>query len=610
VVAQICCRLDGIPLALELAAARLKALPLEQLGQRLDDMFGLLIGGRRTALPRHQTLRALIDWSYDLLTPPEQALLRRLSAFAGGCTLEAAEAVCSDLEPQMNADERGLLRERRSAVDDATSDWSGLRPSAFICGSKIQNEQVLDLLTRLVEKSLLIYEEQGGKGRYWLLEMIREYARERLTQSGERDRWRERHAEYFLALAETAECELTRGNPRRWLGRLEQEHDNLRAALAWSVEAVDSGQRSVVSEVKPFWERRGYLEEGRRQFLRVLAHSGARDPTAARARALASAGRFTRLQHDQAAARRLHEESLAIWQSLEDRAGIATALLNLGWVAVDQWDATTARPSVEESLAIRRELDEPRGIADALHCLAWVARHEGDSTAACALAEESLAAARELDDRLTIAWAITRLGFVAHWQEQYPAARALFEQCLPLWRELDAKDGLLETLFHLAYTLQHQGDYLAAYAIFEEMLAIFRERLPFAPAPLAMLGNIAGELGRWEEAATRCAESLRHRRQIRVGERHVVAWGLIGMARVALGRHKPHRAARLLGAAEALWAGSSAPRWPNERVDFDRLVSAARAQLEQAEFAAAWAEGEAMPVEQMIAEALEEAPAG
>jgi predicted ATPase len=649
-VAQICCRLDGIPLALELAAARLKALPVEQLGQRLDDMFGLLTNGRRTALPRHQTLQALVDWSYDLLTPSEQALLRRLSVFAGGCPLEAAEAICCDLDPQMDADEHRCSRPsdlRSSARGLAPHNASSVPPR--ICGSSRQNAPVFDLLARLVEKSLVLYEERAWEGRYRLLEMIREYARERLAESSEEDALREGHARFFLALAETAELELTGGDPRRWLDWLEREHDNLRTALAWSVESgeLEIGLR-LGSALEPFWERRGYLQEGRSQLLRLLAQPGAAAPTAARARALASAGWFSRFQHDIRATRRLLEESLNISRALEDRVGIATVLLRLGWLAVDYWDAETARPPAEEGLAIRRALGEPRGIADALHCMAWVARHEGDLATACALAEESLAicqaledrsrivgvlgslghmtflrrdmararplieeslaAARELDDKVAIAWAITRLGYVAHWQEEYPAARALFEESLPLWRELDARDGLIETLFHLAYTLQHQGEYQSAYTIFQELHLNCRQWGLSDYNSLALLGNAAGHLGRWEEAATHCAESLRYYHSGRTW--HVVAWDLTGMARVSLARGRPTRAARLLGAAEALWAVSTAPRWPNERDDFRRLVLATRAQFGEAEFAAAWAEGQATPVEQAIAEALEEAPPG
>jgi hypothetical protein len=301
---------------------------------------------------------------------------------------------------------------------------------------EIQNEEVLDLLTRLVEKSLVLYEEREGEERYRLLEMIREYAREQLAAAGEGDALRERHARFFLSLSETAERELTHADPPLWLDRLEREHDNLRAALAWSIEAVDSGQWLVDSStgtgsepdlsasapttihyprttacelglrlgcaLEEFWPLRGYLKEGLDHLLRLLAQAGAAAPTVARVRALSSAGRFAALQHDLDVSRRLHEESLAMGRALGDRAGIATALLHLGGLAANRWDATTARPLVEEGLAIRRELGDPRGIAGALALLADVRRLEGDLAAERALAEESLAICRALGDRVRI----------------------------------------------------------------------------------------------------------------------------------------------------------------------------------------------------------------
>jgi tetratricopeptide (TPR) repeat protein len=232
----------------------------------------------------------------------------------------------------------------------------------------------------------------------------------------------------------------------------------------------------------------------------------------------------------------------------------------------------------------------------------------GDMDRARPLIEESLVAARELDDKVAIAWAITRLGYVAHWQEEYQVARMLFEESLPLWRELDARDGLGETLFHLASTLQHEGEHACAYTILQELYVNSRQWGMSDATPLALLGNAAGHLGHWEKAADHCANCLRCYLPTR--SPHSFAWGLIGMARVCLARGRPARAARLLGAGEALWAMGTAPRWPNERDDFERLVSTARSQLNEAAFADAWAEGQAMPIQQIIAEALQEAPTG
>jgi predicted ATPase/DNA-binding SARP family transcriptional activator len=639
-VAQICCRLDGIPLAIELAAARLKALPLETLSQRLDDMFGLLTGGRRTALPRHQTLRALIDWSYDLLTPPEQTLLGRLSVFAGGYTLEAVEEVCSDVDPQSHTDEH-----RRTGP-------SSLSATVSRCGSSLQKEPMIDLLARLVEKSLVLYEEREGEGRYRLLEMIREYAQGRLIRSGESQRLQERHSRFFLALAEATAPELTRRDQRFWLDLLEREHDNFRAALARSIE---SGELEIAlrlgSALEGFWRSRGHVREGRNQLLRILAESGAAAPTATRARALSAAGVLTSLHGTLDDARALYDESLAIWRRLEDRAEIAAVLRRMaGMAAVNQWDPATARPLVEESLAVSRELGDRRAIADALTILARVRKLEGDPAAERALLEESLAlwrelddririirgleslgfaalerqdfdsahrafkesltAARELDDKIGIAWALTNLGHLTRQQGDFPAARAFLEQSVLLWRELDDQLGLIETLGFLGVTHWQQRDLPAAYAVFEETLAMAREAnwTGFVSQWLNMLGHTAGDLGRWEEAAAHCGESLRLARS---GDNDThrlhTTWSLTGLARAALARGRPARAARLLGATEALWAASITALL---RPGFERTATGARAQLGAAEYEVAWAAGQAMTREQVIAEALEEAPAG
>jgi predicted ATPase/DNA-binding SARP family transcriptional activator len=624
-VAKLCQRLEGLPLAIELAAARAAVLTPEQMLKHLEQREGarwaMLVGRQRAADPRHHSLRAALDWSYQLLTPELQRFFARLSVFRGGWTAEAAEAVCE--EPRAL---EYLEQVRGCSLVQATETAGGIRS----------------------------FGEHPGCGevvmRFHLLETLREYGADQLAVD-ERAAAAQRHARFFLALAETAEREMAQGDQRLWLDRLEREHDNLRAALAGAVESgeIELGLR-LGSALEEFWSRRGYLKEGRDQLLRLLAHPAGAAPTAARARALSVTGLLMGLQTypcDLQPPRRWHAESLAIWRALGDRAGISRALLHM---ALEEWDPATARPLAEESLAIRRELGDPRVIAEALSCLAEIHRQEHDLPAACVLIEEgltlwralddraqihsalgdlgyltfrqgdmdrarclieeSLAVAQELDDRVGIAWAITRLGYVAHMQEDYPAARTFFEQSLPLWRELEVNNGLVETLFHLAHLRQQEGDYTGAYAMIEEMGAVMREGNSDATGSFGLLGLAAAELGRWEEAATHCGKRLRlfHSREDR--HPHILAWTLTGMARVALARGRAARAARLVGAAAALWQVSHLPGWPTDRAALERAVSAVRAQLEESEFAAAWAEGQAMPVEQVIAEALEEAPAG
>jgi predicted ATPase len=328
-VAEVCRRLDGIPLAIELAAARMNALPVEELAARLEDRFRLLRSGSRTALPRHQTLRSLIDWSYDLLTEPERTLLRRLSVFAGGWTSEAAEAVC--------------------------------------VGERVEEWEVLDLLTSLVEKSLVLYEERSGEGRYRLLETVRQYARDRLLEAAEANPIREQHLHYSVSWAEKAAAQMQETEEARWVERFEEEHDNLRAALGWSgVQGERQAGLRLGGAQGRFWEVLGYWREGREQLAVLLELPGAEARTAARAKALNWAGRLAVRQGDFGAPGALFEESLAISRELGSKWDIAHSLGGLGWTAYGQGDYGAARALFEESLTIFREIGDKPGIADTL----------------------------------------------------------------------------------------------------------------------------------------------------------------------------------------------------------------------------------------------------
>ena len=271
---SICHRLDGIPLAIELAAARVRSLSVEEINRKLDQRFRLLTGGSRTALPRQQTLRSLIDWSYDLLNASEKLLLQRVSVFAGGWTMEAAECVC--------------------------------------IGAGVENAEVLDLMTSLADKSLVLAEEGDGQMRYRLLETVRQYAREKLIESGNGEALRERHRDYFLALAKQAQPKMMGIEHATWLRRLEDEHENLRAALDWSQmeERSDAGLQ-LCAALHRFWWARGYLSEGREWCIRALGKAGAEAQTQERADALNVAGVLAYHQGDYPAARASDEESLA-----------------------------------------------------------------------------------------------------------------------------------------------------------------------------------------------------------------------------------------------------------------------------------------------------------
>jgi predicted ATPase/class 3 adenylate cyclase len=412
-VAAICARLDGLPLAIELAAARITMLSVGELAARLDGSFRLLTGGSRTALPRQQTLKATLDWSHQLLALAQQVLFRRLAVFAGPFTLRAVEQVAS--------------------------------------GAGMDTSQALDLLTGLVEQSLVIViGEAAGETRYRLLEPIRQYAWTQLEASGEADEVQERHAQCFLAAAEAAEPHLEATDQAVWLERLDQDRANLRAALQWFAarRQVELGLR-LASALWKFWFIRGYVPEGRERFADLLTLADEQVPpipAAVRAQALNEAGVLARYASDYEAARTLIGESLRIRRTLGDPKGIADALANLGYVALQQGDYVAARSAYEESLAINRALDNRQGVADAQSHLAFVACYEGDLARAHALDEESLTIWRALGDRQGIAWALHRLGNVALRRGDEVAAAATFTESLRISQDLGLRWGIAWSL--------------------------------------------------------------------------------------------------------------------------------------------------------------------
>ena len=527
VVAEICVRLDGIPLALELAAARVAVLPVEQILRLLTERFRLLTRGDPD-LPRHQTLRAMLDWSYDLLDDTEKKLLVRLSVFAGGWTLDAATQVCS--------------------------------------GEPITKDEVVYVLIGLIEQSLVVAEEDGD--RYRMLETVRQYARDRLVGAGEQERWRDRHLAYFLELAEEAEPKLSGPEQRKWLERLEIEHDNLRSALTWAASggAAVNGMR-LAGACWRFWLIRGYAREGLHWLSAMLAAVPAREPSSHRAEALTAAGTMARATSDLSKARTLYEQALSIWRELDGRRGIAAALGNLGMVSAAQGDMAAARTRHEESLAIWRELGDQRGIARTLIALGNVIVSEGDELAAQSLYEQSLAIERELGDQRAIAVVLNNLGMMAYLRNDYSAARLLNEEALAIRRELGDRWGVANSLANLGTIAYQQGDHGTSRVLLTESLAMRRD--------------LADSLG--------IAQSLE---------------ALAGLA-FALGRPEP--GARLCGQAARLREEIGSPLPPSERGRYDREVASARASLgNEVAFDLAWQEGRAMTLEQTIEYALQE----
>jgi predicted ATPase/DNA-binding SARP family transcriptional activator len=530
-VAQICRRLEGIPLAIELAAVRVKVISVDQLAARLDDSLRLLTAGSRTALPRQQTLQATIDWSYDLLSKPERALFRRLAVFAGGWTLEAADAVCAD---------------------------------------------VLELLAHLVDKSLVVVDTPlSGTVRYRLLEPIRQYAHAKLMESAEAPAMRRQHAHFFLALAQEAEPQLVGAEQVAWLNRLEQEHDNLRAVLRRFIEHGEAapGLR-LAGALWRFWRTRGHLSEGRAWLAELLSLPPRPLPA-------------------------VSGEPETGWP-----AARAQALVAAGVLAAEQDDYATADALLAEGLALGRELADERGMAQALAGLAVVALAQGDDARAATLYEESLTLSRQQEDQHLIAGILNGLGVVALNQGDEARAVALVEESLALYRGLGDTHGIADALRTLGWLALNQGAAALAAALLEESLELYgKQGYPqYVAWMLHSLGSVALLQGKTERAAALYVESLALGRK--VGDRYITAWCLEDVAGVALAQGRPIPATRLLGAAEGLRAVIGARLLAFDRARYERTVAAARAALEAATFAAAWAAGRALPLEQAIAEAL------
>ena len=510
-VAEICGRLEGIPLAIELAAARIGALSASQISSRLERSLKLLTSADRRAPERQRTLRAALDWSYELLEADERELFRRLSVFAGGFTLEAAEAVGA--------------------------------------GGRIEEVEVLDILTRLVDKSLVLVVERSGEARYRLLEPVSQYAREKLRESAEESQARMSHAEYYLALAEEAEPELS-GDRRQgeWLDRLEAEHDNFRAALGFSLEGEDAelGLR-LAGVLGGFWYKRGYLREGRWWLEREIS-AGGTSSAMERATALDQAGWMALYQGDLEPSVALLRESLGLFKGLEDEPGIAASLAKLGHAVLHQDNRDCLATLCQEAEALRATFTDRPAIGELLVFLGMVELYEGDVERAVSLLEESLDLFRELGN--------------APPADHGPDGEEAEDIQLSTAIELVAG----QAQEYLWLSALEAGDLDGATALIEEELRLLRD----------------------------------------LGNKPKISYCLLGLAAIAALRARPDRAARLWVAAEALREeiGLALVLWDHSVTDYEALLADARSQLGEAGWEKAQNEAYDMALEQVIDYAL------
>ncbi|MBI5033753.1 MAG: tetratricopeptide repeat protein [Chloroflexi bacterium] len=570
-VTHICRRLDGIPLAIELAAARMKVLSVDQIANRLDDRFNLLTDGSRTALPRQQTLRTTIDWSYDLLSDASRCLLQRLSVFAGGWTLEAAEFVCT--------------------------------------GDRIAFSDILDLLTRLIDKSLVVTEERTGVVRYRMLETIRQYAQEKLSEANEDRLLRSRYLDYYVRFMLDAQGKLHGREQQQWLDRIEVENDNWRAALDWSFGEgrVQKGLR-LASALMEFWEMRGYWKEGRTRIEHLLNQTEAAAETLERANALLVAAHMTGLGgagdlersgqylgelvqiarrcgvdgkavlvlglcawaddtfgKDPKASQAMVEEALAIALSLGDQWLMGRVLFMRGWLLVGTVDYASALEAFESSLANFKSVGDAHWIARLVTHIASIHAKQGHFALAHQELEQVLLYFRQVKAKREIVYVVNQLGETERAQGNYESAKKNYSEVLKLAQELGSKLGICVSFLNLGFVALHQGDLDSAKSSFINCFALETE--------------INGK----------------------------GTFALMGFASLAVMEKQSHRAVRLFAVVtEQLESGDKRTLSKADKMEYQHYLLCARDQLDEGAFNVAWEEGKQMTLEQTIKYVLKE----
>jgi DNA-binding CsgD family transcriptional regulator len=639
-VATICRRLDGIPLAIELAAARVRLLTPQEIADAMRERFLLLTGGSRTAMPRQRTLEASVDWSHDLLSAAEQTLFRRISVFAGGWTLDGVEAVCA--------------------------------------GDGLEVAQILDLLASLVDKSLVQVEEQGAKTRYSLLETVRAYARQKLSDAAEAALVRDQHLDYHLRLAESAEPDLFGARLEQWLQPLTTELDNFRGALGWALDAgrVDEALR-LASALWLFFEARGHWREGRGHLESALAATGA--SALPRAKALIAVSHIATFATDWAATRGFAEAALAIGREVGDERTVGRALDLIGWALISL-EPEAAMPVLEESIAITRPLGDAWFLADGLYGAGFLATMAGRLKAGPPLLEDALAVSRGAGNLLGIRESLTWLGLNAALQCRFAEAEAMLEEALAQSRSLGDPLFTMFDLGFLGFAKIRTGQWAAARAQIEEAIALsmrmahnvtplmqwqlglleyatgeleraealMREALPetrannYAASTVgALLITAAAQLARGESAPAVAAieeavlfaresgnplaigAALEARAQLArevgevsgaeallhealcafydAGDPGGVADVLESLAALVRELQNEEQAVRLLGAADGIRAGVGCVRFPVHQPGYEAQLAALREALGEEAFAAAWSAGASLSLDDTVA---------
>ncbi len=549
-IAQICFRLDGIPLAIELAASRVKVLSPEQIALRLDDRFRLLTGGSRTALPRQQTLRAMIDWSYSLLSEQEKTLFRRLAVFVGGWTLEAAEFICGE-----DGDPARLTEKERNVRGDGSD--------------------VLDLLTRLVDKSLILTDDVDNEIRYHRLETIRQYSRDKLFETDEAETIRDRHLKYFVRFAELADENLKSGNQVIWQKRISLEQDNLRAALEWSINKNPDCALRIAGAINLFWTAGGYSAEGFRWTQKALEQVektplpedvSNEHRQVARAKALCGLTRLYLSLGDNANAKRAAEESVALYRQSDNRRGLSFALIIFAYPLEFLGEREQAEAVLQESYSIAREEGDIYLLCRSLNRLAHVIIDlYHDLNLAQQYVDESYRMAKNAGLRSQEAQAAEILGLIASQRKDYDAARLHFKESARVYEEIGSTFNVILEKTNLAHLERRLDNYAAALEGYRETILAFRG----------------------------------------IGQTGAVAHQLECFGFIAHAQDEYERALQLFAAAEALRAKANTPMTPDEQTYFDEQLSALHEQVDSMLYESAWSKGHALTMDQAIELAVE-----
>ena len=564
-LAQICHRLDGIPLAIELAAARVKVLSVEQISKRLDDRFRLLTGGARTALPRQQTLRALIDWSYDILDENEQLLLRRLSVFAGGWTLEAAEEVCG-------------------------SDG-------------IESFDILDLLSQLVNKSLVVVTDKSksGETRYRTLETIRQYAREKLTETGGGELIRNKHLAYFVKLAKQAEPELYRSNQVLWINKLDDDLDNIRAALEWA-QVTDTGSGlQLLLDIRPLFEVRGDLRELTALAAHLLEHYEKDDSL--RAQGLTFFARALAFQGNVIEAHKIANQSLELSRAISDKQAEAYSLWVLGTIIYAQGNMKDSFPILENCLALYQSLGDKLGQANAT---GWLSINHNDMDRSKAYLLESLRVCRELGHLAGIANCLNQLALLEIWEGDNSSLIQLLDEARNLYRQLGDEMGEGTVLSYYGRLAFSQGQYEQALSYYNDSIALIERSgdtvvLHWVHAAMAFVVLKQGDIGQAKEIFQSALRQFQKSNNL-IGLVFIIE----GVASLSVSQDQLQRAAQLFAWADVMRAKINDQRPPVEQGSVDKDMEIIKSQLTEKEIDEFSEKGRTMTTEQAITLTLEE----